>query len=106
MTLPMMAVGAVGIISVAAHWAAPEMGEMIARLPARRRRSRRASSTRVLIESFDFETGDLTPNPIPAKAMMRALGQPGRPVPPAARSRTRRPRGPGPSSVHDRLRAS
>ena len=30
----------------------------------------------VLIESFDFETGDVAPNPIPAKAMMRAIGQP------------------------------
>ena len=29
MTLPMMAVGAVGVISVAAHWAGPEMAEMI-----------------------------------------------------------------------------
>ena len=30
LTLPMLAVGAVGVIAVATHWAAPEMGEMIA----------------------------------------------------------------------------
>ena len=27
-----------------------------------------------MLPSFAFETGDLTPNPIPSKAMMRTLG--------------------------------
>ncbi len=75
MALPMMAVGAVGVISVAAHWAGPEMAEMIG---AFRRgdvvKARELLS--VLLESFDFESSDLTPNPIPAKAMMRAIGRP------------------------------
>jgi 4-hydroxy-tetrahydrodipicolinate synthase len=26
------------------------------------------------LESFDFETGDAAPNPVPAKAMLRTLG--------------------------------
>ena len=30
LTLPLLAVGAVGVIGVATHWAAPEMSEMIA----------------------------------------------------------------------------
>ena len=29
-----------------------------------------------LIESYDFETRDTAPNPVPTKAMLRALGQP------------------------------
>ncbi len=59
----------------------------------------------LLIESYDFETGDLTPNPIPAKAMMRALGQPA--------GQCRLPLGPAPEGlearaleVHGRLRNS
>jgi 4-hydroxy-tetrahydrodipicolinate synthase len=70
MTLPMMAVGAVGIISVAGHWAAPEMA------------------------AYDFESGDLTPNPIPAKAMLRALGQPA--------GECRLPMGPAPDGLEVR----
>ncbi len=104
MTLPMMAVGAVGIISVAAHWAAPEMSEMI--LAFQRGDVVKARELNaVLIESYDFEGGDLTPNPIPAKAMMRALGRPA--------GQCRLPLGPAPDgleatalAVHQRLRAS
>ena len=29
-----------------------------------------------LIESYDFESGDLTPNPVPTKALLRAIGKP------------------------------
>ena len=57
----------------------------------------------LLIESYDFETSDVTPNPIPAKAMMRVLGQPA--------GQCRLPLGPAPDgleyrarAVHDRLR--
>jgi len=75
MTLPMMAVGAVGIISVAAHWAAPEMSAMIEAFE-RGDHPKAAEINASLLESYDFESSDLTPNPIPAKAMMRALGRP------------------------------
>src|SRR6185503_8660250 len=74
-TLPMMSVGAVGIISVAAHWAAPEMSEMIAAFD-RGDHTKAWELNALLLESYDFEGSDLTPNPLPAKAMMRALGQP------------------------------
>ena len=89
-TLPMMAVGAVGIISVAAHWAAPEMHAMIDAFE----RGDHAKATEInasLIESYDFETGDLTPNPIPAKAMLRALGH--------AVGECRPPMGPAPDGL-------
>jgi 4-hydroxy-tetrahydrodipicolinate synthase len=96
MTLPMMVVGAVGIISVAAHWAAPEMSEMVAALQ-RGDVVKARELNALLIESYDFETGDLTPNPIPAKAMMRVLGQPA--------GQCRLPLGPAPEGVEARARA-
>jgi 4-hydroxy-tetrahydrodipicolinate synthase len=92
-TLPMMAVGAVGIISVAAHWAAPEMSEMIAAFE-RGDHTKAAELNALLLESYDFEGGDLTPNPLPAKAMMRALGRPA--------GQCRLPMGPAPAGLEER----
>lgn len=75
LTLPLLSIGAVGVIGVATHWAATEMGEMINAF--NRGDIARARELNVaMLESFDFESGDSTPNPIPAKAMMRALGHP------------------------------
>lgn len=90
MTLPMMAVGAVGVISVAAHWAASEMSSMIQAFE----RGDHAKATEInaaLLESYEFETSDATPNPIPAKAMLRALGQPA--------GQCRLPMGPAPEGL-------
>src|SRR5256885_254922 len=70
-TLPLLSIGAVGVIGVATHWAAALMGEMIAAyfkgdvVHARELNAR-------LLESWQFETGDAAPNPIPTKAMLRA----------------------------------
>lgn len=75
LTLALLSIGAVGVIGVATHWAATEMGQMIEAFTAGDVARARELNAR-LLESFEFETGDLTPNPIPAKAMMRALGQP------------------------------
>ena len=96
MTLPMMVVGAVGIISVAAHWAAPEMSEMVSALQ-RGDVVKARELNALLIESYDFETSDLTPNPIPAKAMMRVLGQPA--------GQCRLPLGHAPEGLEARARA-
>jgi 4-hydroxy-tetrahydrodipicolinate synthase len=74
-TLPLLAVGAVGVIGVATHWAAREMGEMIQAFTKGDIEHARAVNAR-LIESYDFETGDANPNPLPAKAMLRMLGLP------------------------------
>ncbi len=73
LTLAFMAVGAVGVIGVATHWTAPDHVEMFdawerGDVVAARRANQR------MLESFAFETGDLAPNPIPTKAMMRMLG--------------------------------
>jgi 4-hydroxy-tetrahydrodipicolinate synthase len=92
-TLPMMAVGAVGIISVAGHWAAPVMSEMIAAFD-RGDHTKAWELNALLLESWDFEGSDLTPNPIPAKAMLRAIGQPA--------GQCRLPMGPAPAGLEER----
>lgn len=75
LNLALLAVGAVGFISVAAHWSGAEHAEMIAAFEA----GDIAVARRInagLIPSYDFETGLAAPNPIPAKAMMRLIGLP------------------------------
>ncbi len=95
LTLALLAVGVVGAVSVASHWATPETvvmmeaffsGDVAAATEANRR----------LIPSWDFESGDLTPNPIPSKAMMKVLGMPG--------GDCRPPMGPEPADLADRAR--
>jgi 4-hydroxy-tetrahydrodipicolinate synthase len=93
LTLPMLAVGAVGLIGVATHWCAALMAEMIAAHTKGDVVHARELNARML-ESFDFETGDLTPNPVPAKAMMRALGRPA--------GQCRLPMGPAPEGLEQR----
>ena len=75
MTLPLLAVGAVGLIGVATHWVAADVVELFDRWAAGDTRGARAVHDR-LLESWAFETGDEAPNPGPAKAMLRHLGQP------------------------------
>jgi 4-hydroxy-tetrahydrodipicolinate synthase len=74
-TLPLLAVGAVGVISVAGHWASREISEMITAFGKGDVDHARALNAR-LVESWDFESGDLTPNPLPTKALLRAIGLP------------------------------
>lgn len=81
LTLPLLAVGAVGVIGVATHWAAPVMAEMIRAFRAGDLDRAQRLNAR-MIESYDFETGDLNPNPVPTKAMLRAIGQPAGPCRP------------------------
>jgi 4-hydroxy-tetrahydrodipicolinate synthase len=95
MTLPMMAVGAVGVISVAAHWAGPEMAEMISAFQ-RGEVVKARELLAVLLESFEFESSDEAPNPVPVKAMMRAIGQPA--------GQCRLPLGPAPAGLEERAR--
>lgn len=73
LTLPLLAIGAVGVVGVASHWAAPDFAAMLRCWGSGDATGARRVNDR-LIESYEFETSDATPNPIPAKAMMRALG--------------------------------
>jgi len=95
LTLPLLAVGAVGVIGVATHWAAPVMVEMVKAFKAGQIDKAIELNAR-MIESYEFETGDLNPNPVPTKAMLRALGQPAGPCRP--------PMGFGPTDLEERAR--
>ena len=75
LTLPLLAVGAVGVIGVATHWSAPEHQQMFDRWERGDSAGARAVN-QVLLESFAYETGDDSPNPIPSKVMMNLLGVP------------------------------
>jgi 4-hydroxy-tetrahydrodipicolinate synthase len=73
MTLPLMAVGAAGIISVAAHWIGPQFRRVVDAFLAGDLATAIAGNAE-LLDSFDFESTTEFPNPLPAKAMLRALG--------------------------------
>ena len=95
LTLPLLSVGACGVIGVATHWAGVETNQMIEAF----RRGDVAEATRLnqlLLESWDIETGDLRPNPIPSKTMLRLLGLPG--------GQCRLPMGPEPVGLEDECR--
>ena len=96
MTLPLLAVGAVGVISVASHWAATQFAEMIDAFgKGDHDTARRANAG--LWASYAFESSDDAPNPIPAKAMLRVLG--------LKVGQCRPPMGDAPPGLEDRARA-
>ncbi|MBU3702176.1 MAG: 4-hydroxy-tetrahydrodipicolinate synthase [Acidimicrobiia bacterium] len=95
LTLPLLAVGAVGVIGVATHWCAPQMVEMVRAVERGDLAEARRLNAR-MAESFEFETGDAAPNPVPTKAMLRSLGRPAGPCRP--------PMGYGPDDLEQRAR--
>jgi 4-hydroxy-tetrahydrodipicolinate synthase len=95
LALAMLSVGAVGAVSVASHWAGREMAEMLAAHFKGDVSGAREANAR-LIPSFDFETSETFPNPLPAKAACRALG--------LAVGQCRDPLGPAPAELDDRAR--
>lgn len=74
-TLPLLAVGAVGVISVESHWAGELVAEMISAFHKGDVDHARSVNSR-LVPSHTFQSSDDAPNPVPAKAVMRALGHP------------------------------
>ena len=96
LNLALLAVGAVGIVSVASHWCGIECREMVAAFARGDVATARAINQR-LIPSWAFESGDRNPNPIPTKAMLKVLGLPG--------GECRPPMGPEPDDLQDRARA-
>jgi 4-hydroxy-tetrahydrodipicolinate synthase len=95
LTLPLLAVGGAGVISVASHWAGEEIAEMVSSFFKGDIDAARKMNAR-LLESWRFQGGDLTPNPIPAKAVMRVLGLPA--------GQCRLPIGPAPDGLEDHAR--
>jgi 4-hydroxy-tetrahydrodipicolinate synthase len=73
MTLPLLAVGAVGVISVASHWVGPQFRAVVDAFMAGDLATA-VQGNAELLDSFDFEGSEEFPNPLPAKAALRALG--------------------------------
>ena len=96
LTLPLLSVGAVGTIGVATHWVGNETKAMMEAFFSGDI-ARAMELNRLMMPSYDFETGDLAPNPIPTKAMLRLLGLPGGPTHP--------PMGPEPDWVEIEAKA-
>ncbi len=95
-TLALMATaGAVGVVSVASHWAGPQIAEMIAAFEKGDVAGAREMNAR-LIPSWEFRGTDAAPSPIPTKAMMRVLGH--------AVGECRLPNGPTPAGLEDEAR--
>ena len=105
MTLPLLAVGAVGVVGVATHWAGAATSEMIAPVRQGRRRRRPAVNAR-LLESFAFETGDDAPNPMPDQGDDARARAARRPVPPADGPRARLASRTGPARCWPNLDAA
>jgi 4-hydroxy-tetrahydrodipicolinate synthase len=94
-TLPLLAVGGVGVISVESHWAGPEMSEMIAAFLKGDIDTAREINAR-LVASHRFQSTDDAPNPVPTKAMLRTLGLPA--------GECRLPMGPTPEGLEGQAR--
>ena len=75
MTLPLLAVGAIGVISVAAHWVGPQFRRVVDAFLAGDLATA-VTGNAELLDSFDFESSAEFPNPLPTKAILRALGLP------------------------------
>jgi 4-hydroxy-tetrahydrodipicolinate synthase len=94
-TLPLLAVGAVGTISVESHWAGDLVAEMIAAFHKGDVDHAREVNGR-LVPSHHFQSTDAAPNPIPAKTVLRVLGH--------AVGECRLPLGPAPEGLEAEAR--
>ena len=95
LTLQLLTVGAVGTVSVASHWITPETVSLMESFFSGDL-DKAKQINQQLIPSYDFESGDLNPNPIPTKAMMKVLGLPG--------GDCRLPMGPEPEGLQEKAR--
>ena len=75
LTLPLLAVGASGVISVVAHWAGTALRAMFDAFDAGDLSEARRINQRLLASYAWASTLD-APNPVPTKAMLRTLGLP------------------------------
>ena len=96
MTLPLLSIGAVGLIGVATHWAGQEFAEMIDAFLAGDLATAQQLQ-RALLASIAFESSDDAPNPMPVKVMLGVMGLPGGPC--------RLPLGEGPADLAARAQA-
>ncbi len=96
LTLQLLAVGAVGTIGVATHWVTPHVAEMMQAFFDKSDPALASEINQRMLGSYDFASQHDAPNPLPAKAMMKVLGQPG--------GDCRLPMGPEPADLTERAR--
>jgi 4-hydroxy-tetrahydrodipicolinate synthase len=96
LTLPLLAVGAVGVVSVASHWIGLEIAEMVRAFMAGDIETARQLNAEML-DAVAFQSSDDAPNPQPAKAMLRAMG--------LRVGECRLPHGPAPEWLEERAEA-
>jgi 4-hydroxy-tetrahydrodipicolinate synthase len=75
LVLPFLAIGAVGVVSVAAHWASPEFSSMVHAAEKGDWLKAQMYNER-LAPSYAYENTETYPNPMPTKAVLRVLGFP------------------------------
>ena len=74
MTLPLLAIGAVGVVGTSTHWTGPQFARMLAAFQGGRVQEARAINAR-LLESFAFVNSEESVFTMSIKAMLRTLGQ-------------------------------
>lgn len=95
LTLALLAVGAVGAVSVESHWAGEELAQMMAAFGKGDVEGAQALNA-ALLESHRFQSTEVYPNPLPAKAACRMLG--------LAVGECRPPMGPGTPELDEQAR--
>ncbi|MDG1846779.1 MAG: 4-hydroxy-tetrahydrodipicolinate synthase [Acidimicrobiales bacterium] len=73
LTLPLMAIGAVGVVGVATHWTGHEHQRLMTAV-GNGDLTTAQSINASLQKSFSYESSSEAPNPIPTKVMMNVLG--------------------------------
>ena len=92
LTLPLLSIGACGVVGVATHWTARLHQRLFEAFWKGDVASARQLNAR-LLPSFAFESSDEAPNPIPTKAVLRHLGLPS--------GQCRLPVGPAPDGIDE-----
>lgn len=94
-TLPLLAVGAVGVIGTATHWVGPVMADMIAAFEAgAHRRAQELNAS--MFDSYAYESREIAQFAQAVKVALRVLGLPSGPC--------RLPVGPEPAELEDEAR--
>jgi len=95
LTLPLLSIGAVGVIGVATHWVATQMSEMISAFN-QGLVAEAVALNATMVPSYEYESYLDAPNPVPSKVMMNLLG--------IDVGECRAPMGPIPDDLEDRAK--